>query len=215
MQENPALRYCGGRQRQRSGAPEAPVHGTPSRYATACCNRSVHWPRVRPRSLPADRHSDPSCDNGSLLYPGEDEGSDHDSYLAGRGGLCLVCDENPVYAFPLSCPTQCSLCEACTCSGAKDAATSRALSATTPRPTDGALAARAPTRTDSLHPPCTKSDPTWCTGEVVMEAGGGWGEWAPTSPQSGWCFVEASISGQRRMCCWSALSHICFGKGWR
>ena len=89
---------------------EAPVHGTPSRYATACCNRSVHWLRVRPRSLPADRHSDPSCDNGSLLYPGEDEESDHDSTLAGRGGLCLVCEENPVYALPLSCPTQCPLC---------------------------------------------------------------------------------------------------------
>ena len=93
------------------GSMEALVHGTPSRYATACSNRSVHWPRVRPRSLPADRHSDPSCDSGAHLYPGEDEESDHDSYLAGRGGLCLVCEENRVYALPLSRPTQCSLCE--------------------------------------------------------------------------------------------------------
>ena len=93
---------------------------------------------------PADGHSDPSCDNGALLYPGEDEDSDHDSCLAGRGGLCLVCEENPENALP----------------GANDAATSRA---TTPRPTDGALG--DPTRTDSPHPPCTKSDPTWCTGE--------------------------------------------------
>ena len=76
----------------------------------------------------------------------------------------------------------CARTTACTCSGAKDAATSRALSATTPRPTDGALAARAPTRADSRHPPCTKSDPNWCTGEVVMEAGGGWVEWALTCP---------------------------------
>ena len=90
---------------------EAPVHDTPSRYATACSNRSVHWPRVRPRSLPAERHSDPSCDNGALMYSGKDEESDYDSYLAGRGGLCLVCEENPVYALPLSRPTQCSLCE--------------------------------------------------------------------------------------------------------
>ena len=69
------------------GGMEALVHGTPSRYATACSNRSVHWPRVRPRSLPADWHSDPSCDNSALMYPGEDEESDHDSYLAGMGGL--------------------------------------------------------------------------------------------------------------------------------
>ena len=31
-----------------------------------------------------------------------------------------------------------------------------------------------------------------------MGAGGGWGEWAPTSKQRGWCFVEASISGHSR-----------------
>ena len=97
----------------QGGAWKVPVHGTPSRYATACCNRSVHWPRVRPHSLPADRHSDPSCDYGALMYPGEDEESDHDSYLAGRSGLCLVCEENLVYALTLSCPTQCSLCEDC------------------------------------------------------------------------------------------------------
>ena len=40
--------------------------------------------------------------------------------------------------------------------------------------------------------------------EVVMGAGGGWGEWAPTPPQSAWCFVEVSISGQRRMC-WTGV----------
>ena len=28
------------------GSMEALVHGTPSRYATACSNRSVHWPRA-------------------------------------------------------------------------------------------------------------------------------------------------------------------------
>ena len=123
--------------------------------------------------FPADGHSDPSCDNGALLYPGEDEESDHDSYLAGRA--------------------------ACASSArAKDAATSRALSATTPRPTDGALAARAPTRTDSptLHQ---------VRSHLVHWGGGdGSGRWVgrmgTTSPQSGWCFVEVSISGQRRMC---------------
>ena len=41
----------------------------------------------------------------------------------------------------------------------------------------------------SPHPPCTKSDPTW-GGEVGGENG------RPPPPQSGWCFVEASISGQ-------------------
>ena len=45
------------------------------------------------------------------MASGEDEKSDHDSYLAGRGDLCLICEENPVYALPLSRPTQCSLCE--------------------------------------------------------------------------------------------------------
>ena len=62
---------------------------------------------------------------------------------------------------------------ACTCSGAKDAAASRALSAPTPRSTAGAVPARAPTRTDSPHPPCTKFDPTWCTGEVMGREVGG------------------------------------------
>ena len=91
------------------GSMEALVHCTPSRYAAAC-NRSVHWPQVRPRSLPAQRHSDTSRDNGTFMYSGEDEGSDHDSYLAGRRGLCLICEENRLYAVPLSRPTQCSLC---------------------------------------------------------------------------------------------------------
>ena len=31
-----------------------------------------------------------------------------------------------------------------------------------------------------------------------MGRGGGRGEWAPASPQSGWCFVEAAISRQSR-----------------
>ena len=44
-------------------------------------------------------------------YSGKEEKPDHDFYLAGRGDLCLVCEENPVYALPLSRPTQCSLCE--------------------------------------------------------------------------------------------------------
>ena len=90
------------------GGMEALVHGTPSRYATPHNNRSVHWPQVRPRSLTAERHSDTSCDNGAAIYSREDEESDHDSHLAGRGGVCLVCE---VYSLPLSRPTQCSLCE--------------------------------------------------------------------------------------------------------
>ena len=36
----------------------------------------------------------------------------------------------------------------------------------------------------------------------------------PLPQQSGWCFVEVSISGQRRMCFWSALSHILFLLKW-
>ena len=46
------------------GGMEALVHGSLPRYATACSNRSVIWPRVRPRSLPAERYSDNSCDSG-------------------------------------------------------------------------------------------------------------------------------------------------------
>ena len=50
----------------------------------------------------------------------------------------------------------------------------------------------------SPYPPCTKSDPTW--GAEGWRWGGevGGGERAPASPQSGWCFVEASISGHSR-----------------
>ena len=89
-----------------------------------------------------------------------------------EGAACASSARCTLYHSPARHNAHSARTTARTCSGAKDAATSRALSATTPRSTAGVLAARALTRTDSLHPPCTQSDPAWCTG-----GGDGSGRW--------------------------------------
>ena len=83
------------------------------------CSRTQHYDIAaddsdsNEGSMEALVHGTPTSvrDNGAFRYSGEDETSDHDSYLAGRGDLCLGCEENPVYALLLSRPTQCALCE--------------------------------------------------------------------------------------------------------
>ena len=51
-------------------------------------------------------------------------------------------------------------------------------------------------RVSPTHP--AQSDPTWGAEVWRWSGGGGRGDWAPASPQSGWCFVEASISRRSR-----------------
>ena len=97
---------------------------------------------------------------------------------------------------------------ACTCSGAKDAAASRALIATTPRPTIGAAAARTLTRNDTANgcPPCTKSDSAWFFGEVVVEREVGGETGHPHLPVDGASRPRATVQWR-----WRDDAHWTFG----
>ena len=89
---------------------EALVHGTSSRHATACSDRSRLWLQARPRARHADWHRETCGDTGAYRNLEVAEESDHDSISLGRG-LCFICEDSFLCALPLSGPTQCSLCE--------------------------------------------------------------------------------------------------------
>ena len=90
------------------GSMEALVHGTPSRYATACSNRSGLWLKCGHVPFPPQ---------GTVTLLASKAPSETLGRLRSRTTTqillegVLVSEESCVYAIPLSRPTQCSLCE--------------------------------------------------------------------------------------------------------